>query len=160
MCGHQWIHTECFESFISCLSSLCFSSCSRSRTKELHKCQLALSVSIVSLNPKLTKESACANSHNKADSYQSLQSSRPSPFTPDLHPPNAPPHPSSFLQWPSSDLSAFVLDQETFPWVLKANRAAWKSEAQARIAQNVNLNGGGEFGPERLWHVYWQNSLE
>ena len=61
-----------------------------------------------------------------------------------------PTHSLFFSQWPSSDLSSFVVDWETFLWVLKTKGAAWKSEAQARIAPNVNLNGGGEF---RAWEA-------
>lgn len=61
-----------------------------------------------------------------------------------------PTHSLFFPQWPSSDLSSFVVDWETFLWVLKTEGAAWKSEAQARIAPNVNLNGGGEF---RAWEA-------
>lgn len=64
--------------FLSSISALF--SCSPNRSKELHKCQL----SIVSPNPKLTKESASVHSLNKADGYQSLQPSRPNPFTPNL----------------------------------------------------------------------------
>lgn len=112
------------------------------------------------LNPELTKESVCACTFNKAGSYQTLQSSAANPFTPNLQywiplsnthtHTYMPTHSLFFSQWPSSDLSSFVVDWETFLWVLKTKGAAWKSEAQARIAPNVNLNGGGEF---RAWEA-------
>lgn len=157
---HIWVYVRAIinlTAFLNfCLQPL-ISSCSPLRKQKIARAS-ALAF------PELTKEPACVFSFNKADSHQSLQLSKPNPFTPNLQQwTRAFPHPHSLFSLnghPATFLHSRWIGRPFCGFLKKTNGSAWKRKAQARIAPNVNLNGAGEFGPERLWHVYWQNGLE